>query len=70
MQRRYPIGAEIISKNETHFRVWAPKTSMLDLVLETSSERSVGETVHPLTKEQNGYSGTVTCGVARVPDFK
>ena len=64
MQRRYPIGAEIISKNETHFRVWAPKANMLDVVLEPSSERSAGRTFHPLTQERDGYfSGTVTCGV-------
>ncbi len=64
MQRRYPIGAEIISKNETHFRVWAPKANMLDVVLEPSSERSVERAFHPLTKERDGYfSGTVTCGV-------
>ena len=64
MQRRYPIGAEIISKNETHFRVWAPKANMLDVVLEPSSERSAERTFHPLTKEWDGYfSGTVTCGV-------
>jgi maltooligosyltrehalose trehalohydrolase len=64
MQRRYPIGAEIISKNETHFRVWAPKANMLDVVLEPSSERSAERTFHPLTQERDGYfSGTVTCGV-------
>ena len=64
MQRRYPIGAEIISKNETHFRVWAPKANVLDVVLEPSSERSVERTFHPLTKERDGYfSGTVACGV-------
>jgi maltooligosyltrehalose trehalohydrolase len=64
MQRRYPIGAEIISKNETHFRVWAPKANTLDVVLEPSSERSAERTFHPLTKERDGYfSGTVTCGV-------
>ena len=64
MQRRYPIGAEIISKNETHFRVWAPKANTLDVVLELSSERSVERTFHPLTQERDGYfSGTVTCGV-------
>ena len=64
MQRRYPIGAEIISKNETHFRVWAPKANMLDVVLEPSSERSAERTFHPLMKERDGYfSGTVTCGV-------
>ena len=64
MQRRYPIGAEIISKNETHFRVWAPKANTLDVVLEPSSERSAERTFHPLTQERDGYfSGTVTCGV-------
>src|SRR5437762_490600 len=64
MQRRYPIGAEIISKNETHFRVWAPKANMLDVVLEPSSERSVERTFHPLPQERDGYfSGTVTCGI-------
>jgi maltooligosyltrehalose trehalohydrolase len=64
MQRRYPIGTEIISKNETHFRVWAPKANMLHVVLEPSSEGSAERTFHPLTKEQNGYfSGTVICGV-------
>jgi len=64
MQRRYPIGAEIISKNETHFRVWAPKANTLDVVLEPSSQRSAERTFHPLTKERDGYfSGTVTCGV-------
>src|SRR6184192_992954 len=63
MQRRYPIGAEIISKNETHFRVWAPKANTLDVVLEPSSERSVERTFHPLTQERDGYfSGTVSCG--------
>lgn len=64
MQRRYPIGAEIISKNETHFRVWAPKANMLDVVLESSAEKSVERTFHSLTRERDGYfSGTVTCGV-------
>src|SRR5438477_1091766 len=54
MQRRYPIGAEIISENETHFRVWAPKADKLALILE--------ERTHPLASEDGGYfSGTVNC---------
>jgi maltooligosyltrehalose trehalohydrolase len=64
MQRRYPIGAEIISKNETHFRVWAPKANMLDVVLESSAEKSAERTFHSLTRERDGYfSGKVACGV-------
>jgi len=64
MQRRYPIGAEIISQNETHFRVWAPKANVLEVVLESSTERSAERTFHSLKRERNGYfSGTVSCGV-------
>jgi maltooligosyltrehalose trehalohydrolase len=64
MQRRYPIGAEIISENETHFRIWAPKANVLEVVLESSAERSAERTFHLLTKERDGYfSGAATCGV-------
>ncbi len=64
MQRRYSIGAEIISQNETHFRVWAPKANVLEVVLESSTERSAERTFHSLKRERNGYfSGTVSCGV-------
>ena len=63
MQRRYPIGAEIISENETHFRVWAPKANVLEVVLESASERSAERTFHSLAQERDGYfSGTVSCG--------
>ena len=63
MQRRYPIGAEIISENETHFRVWAPKANMLEVVLESSTDRNTDRTFHSLAREQDGYfSGTVSCG--------
>ena len=55
MQRRYPIGAEIISENETHFRVWAPKADKLAVALEKRT--------NPLMSEGDGYfSGTVNCG--------
>lgn len=37
---------------------------MLDVVLESSAERSAERTFHCLTRERDGYfSGTVTCGV-------
>ncbi len=63
MQRRYPIGAEIVSENETHFRVWAPKANVLEVVLESSADGRAERTLHSLAREQDGYfSGTVRCG--------
>jgi maltooligosyltrehalose trehalohydrolase len=63
MQRRYSIGAEIVSENETHFRVWAPKANVLEVVLESSADRSAERTFHSLARERDGYfSGTVSCG--------
>src|SRR5205809_3634800 len=63
MQRRYPIGAEIIIENKTHFRVWAPKANVLEVVLESSAERSAERTFHSLTREPDDYfSGIVSCG--------
>jgi maltooligosyltrehalose trehalohydrolase len=63
MQRRYPIGAEIIGENETHFRVWAPKGDELQVVLETSADKSAERTFHSLVREPDGYfSGTINCG--------
>src|SRR6266705_2401648 len=60
-QRRHPIGAEVIGKDETHFRLWAPKAREIDVVLEdgTSSE----PIFYPLTPEAGGYfSGAVNVG--------
>ena len=53
--RRYPIGAELIGANETHFRVWAPKAQRVDLVLEDSAEKNANRTFHPLAYEDGGY---------------
>lgn len=53
-KRRYPIGAEIIAANETHFRVWAPKAKKVDVML--------GDKSCPLANESDGYfSGTAPC---------
>ena len=62
VNRRYPIGAEVIGENQTHFRVWAPKARELDLVVEQgpASER----TFHSLHAEPNGYfCGAIGAGV-------
>jgi len=55
VQRRYPIGAELIAPGQTHFRVWAPKAQHVDLVLEESAEKNAHRTFHPLAREEGGY---------------
>src|SRR4029453_14072474 len=37
-KRRYPIGAELIGENQTHFRVWAPKAREVDVVLKDPAQ--------------------------------
>jgi maltooligosyltrehalose trehalohydrolase len=53
--RRYPIGAELVGRNQTQFRLWAPKAEHVDLVLEESMEKKAQRTFHPLTAEKGGY---------------
>ncbi|MEP6699277.1 MAG: malto-oligosyltrehalose trehalohydrolase, partial [Verrucomicrobiota bacterium] len=61
IQRRYPIGAELIGNGQTHFRIWAPKAERLDVVLEESADENAARTFHPLACEEDGYfSGAVT----------
>jgi maltooligosyltrehalose trehalohydrolase len=55
MTRRYPIGAEVIGPNETHFRVWAPKAEYVDVVLEVSATKNAKRTFHSLQSEGSGY---------------
>ncbi len=63
MQRRYPIGAEIISENETHFRVWAPKAKKLAVVSDNKA--------YPLTSEAGGYfAGTAHCRAGALYKFQ
>jgi maltooligosyltrehalose trehalohydrolase len=60
-QRRYPIGAEVIGKDETHFRVWAPNAREIDVVLEDGAGSK--PIFYPLTPEADGYfSGAVNVG--------
>jgi maltooligosyltrehalose trehalohydrolase len=63
VQRRYPIGAELIGPEQSHFRVWAPKAGSVDLVLEVSTEESPRQTFHALEAEEGGYfSGHANAG--------
>ncbi len=54
-KRRYPIGAELIGENETHFRVWAPRAQQLDLVIEESAAKNAKRAFHPLEADEGGY---------------
>ena len=59
--RRYPIGAEVIGDDQTHFRVWGPKARQIDVVLEDGTRSEL--TFCPLTPEADGYfSGSVNVG--------
>jgi len=61
LKRRYPIGAEPISSDETHFRVWAPKAEEVHVVVEEQSGKTQEQQSHALTAENEGYfSGSVS----------
>jgi maltooligosyltrehalose trehalohydrolase len=69
--RRYPIGAELIGTNQTHFRVWAPKAHDIDLVLEESAKKDAKRTFHPLQAEEGGYfSGSANAGAGALYRFR
>jgi maltooligosyltrehalose trehalohydrolase len=52
-KRRYPIGAEAIDGNQTDFRVWAPKASKVEIVLEKVTDPELKFRL--LTAEPGGY---------------
>ena len=61
LKRRYPIGAELIGENQTHFRVWAPKAQEIDVVLENAA--GAEPQFCSLTAEPGGYfSGAANAG--------
>src|SRR5215216_4965246 len=59
-KRRYPIGAELVGENQTHFRVWAPKARQVDVVLEDAAKPNF----FPLTAESGGYFSGSTSACA------
>src|SRR5438093_11847115 len=61
-KRCYPIGAEVIGENQTHFRVWAPKARELDVVVERGPNSQ--RTFYSLSPEPGGYfCGALDVGV-------
>lgn len=50
--RKYPIGAEWVANEGVHFRIWCPKHSKVELVLENGDTEP---TIHKMKKEKNNY---------------
>src|SRR5437867_8024202 len=69
VRRRYPIGAELITENQTHFRIWASEARKLDVVIEQGPDS--GRTFRSLTTEPAGYfSGAIGAGVGACYRFR
>ncbi|MDQ2868002.1 MAG: malto-oligosyltrehalose trehalohydrolase [Verrucomicrobiota bacterium] len=63
-KRRYPIGAELVAPDRTHFRVWAPQAKILEVALADG-------VVHPLTAERDGYfAGAAPCSAGAHYKFR
>jgi maltooligosyltrehalose trehalohydrolase len=63
-QRRFPIGAEVVSEEGVHFRVWAPKRGRVEVILEDVDSGRHPST-HLLGAEPHGYfAGQVTDAMA------
>ena len=70
-KRRYPIGAELIGPDQTHFRVWAPKAQRVDLVVEGSAAKTPGKEFHALAREKGGYfSGSANASAGACYRFR
>ena len=70
-KRRYPIGAELIEPDRTHFRVWAPKAQGVDVVLQENAAKDSKQIVHALLPEKEGYfSGTANVGAGACYRFR
>lgn len=69
--RRYPIGAELIDEAQTHFRVWAPKATHVDVALEASADENAKRAFYPLTREGNGYfAGSIAASAGSLYRFR
>src|SRR5437588_4834015 len=53
-RRRWPIGADVIGPELTHFRVWAPRRRRIELLIEGSITDRI-----PLAPEDNGYFSSI-----------
>src|SRR2546423_5311998 len=75
IDRRYPIGAELIADGRVHFRVWAPKAKRLEVAIEGEWGNGRGIKVPPtfaqLEGEPDGYfSGAVEAKAGSLYRFR
>src|SRR5438045_2605110 len=64
IERRYPIGAELIGDGRVHFRVWAPKAKKLEVAIE-------GDKLVDLERESDGYfSRSIEAGAGTLYRFR
>jgi maltooligosyltrehalose trehalohydrolase len=71
IERRYPIGAELVEEGRVHFRVWAPKAERLEVAVEGSRGTQAPPTFEELDREPNGYfSGTVEAKAGTLYRFR
>jgi maltooligosyltrehalose trehalohydrolase len=61
LQRRLPIGADVIGPHKVHFRVWAPSHHKVSVVLE-GGPGSDGSVIQELDRERQGYYSTTLLG--------
>ena len=61
MERRLPVGAEVLQQGRVHFRVWATRCQRVAVVIEDGLTSGAAALAVPLMPEGNGYfSGLVT----------
>lgn len=64
VRRRLAVGAELVPRCGTHYRVWAPRREHVAVVLAASGGNTAGDADIPLQAEGNGYFSALATGVA------
>ncbi|HST51573.1 MAG TPA: malto-oligosyltrehalose trehalohydrolase, partial [Pyrinomonadaceae bacterium] len=59
LSRRLPVGAEVLTRGGTHFRVWAPRRERVEVVFEGGDEQSTLE----LEREDGGYFSALAANI-------
>jgi maltooligosyltrehalose trehalohydrolase len=55
VERRLPVGAEILPSGGVHFRVWSSKAKQMTLVLRQHAGASLPAAETPMKREEEGY---------------